>query len=115
MESQCIYWRDKVTTILQWAGAVFVLFVGWSIDHYERFKVKEPWPNGKNEIVAAAGLIFITILYSIVLLLGVKTIYKRFLNKAQKDNTVLPYRFAMWCGGVLALLTLGVALLLVFV
>jgi hypothetical protein len=116
MESRNIdYWRDRVSNILQWAGAVFILFVGWSIDHYERFKIKKPWPEGRNEIVAASGLIFITLLYSIFLLLGIKTIYKKFLNQVKKDNTVLSYPFAMWCASVLALLTLGVALLLVFI
>jgi hypothetical protein len=109
------YWRDRISSILQWAGAVFILFVGWSIDHYERFKVKNPWPEGRNEIVAASGLIFITLLYSIFLLLGIKTIYKKFLKGAKEDNTILSYSFAMWCASVLALLTLGVALLLVFI
>ena len=115
MEPQTIYWRDRVSNLLQWGVGLFVLFAGWAIDNYERFKVKMPWPEGRNEIVGAIGLLAVTFIYSIVLLLGIKTIYRKFLEKAHTDQTVLPYKFAMLCAWVLVIFTLTLAFLIVFI
>lgn len=115
MEPQTIYWRDSVSNLLKWGVGLFVLFAGWAISHYERFKVKFDWPEGRHEIVAAIGLLGVTLLYSIVLPLGINTIYKKFLLNATTDKTVLPYKFAMQCAWGLVVFTITLALLIVFV
>ena len=115
MEPETIYWRDRVTNLLQWGAALFVLFSGYAIDHYERFKVRAPWPSGRNEIVAAGGLLAASFVYAIVLPLGIMTIYRKFLFRAKTDKTVLPYQFAIKCALLLVLFTVILSLLIVFV
>ncbi len=115
MKPQTIYWRDRITNILQWGSGYFVLLAGWSLGNYERFKITKGWPAGRHEIVAACGLIFVTVLYCFILIMSIKTIYTKYLLPAEKDETVLSYKFAKCCTYLLAGLTSSIALLLVLI
>ena len=102
------YWRDKVTNVLQWGAAVFILFAGWAVDHHERFGL---WSKQRDEILAAIGLLSVTTFYAPLLPLAVRYIYKKFLTPIP-DETVLPQGFALTCAFVLSVLTWVVAFLM---
>ncbi len=105
------YWRDKITSLLQWGSALCVLLSGWAIQSQEKFKLMGSWPAQKNEILAAIGLLAVSILLAPLLPLAVWYIYKHFLS-TDIDETVLPYRFAMTFAIVLPLLALIIAVLI---
>jgi hypothetical protein len=106
------YWRDKVVSLLQWGAGLSVLLAGWAIQSQEKFKlVGASWPEQKDEILAAVGLLSVSVLYAPLLPLAIWYIYKNFLDK-ETDETVLPYPFAMLCAVVLPLIELVIAILM---
>ena len=112
MKEEKIYWRDKVTGILQWGVALFLLLVGWSLDKHDKFELRNvSLPEDKQKIFLAICLIAFGVVYSVILVFLIRSIYSRFLNeKSELDETVLPRRFAMACAYGLAALTLYMCL-----
>lgn len=106
------YWRDKVVILVQWGAALAVLLAGWAIQSQEKFKlIGASWPEQKDEILAAIGLLSVSILYAPLLPFAIWYIYKNYLAE-ETDETVLPYRLAMMCAILLSLLELVIALLM---
>jgi hypothetical protein len=106
------YWRDKVANMLQWGAALFVLFAGWALQSHEKFRLRgASWSSGRDELLAAIGLLTVTIPYSILFPVAVGVVYKRFLGSGT-DATVLPRRVALAFAVVLSFCTLAVAVLM---
>jgi hypothetical protein len=113
------YWRDKLTQILQWAVALYILLIGWSMEKHGEFELfpdvqqslwREELPRG--QFIRAVGLISFGLIYAVILPLAIHSIYKKLLlNDSELDKTVLSYRFYMTCALVLSALTLLVAVL----
>lgn len=113
MSDAQVYWRDRVTNLLQWGAALLILFAGWAVDHQNVFQlVDASWPKQRDQIMAAIGLLVATIIYAPLLPLAVAYIYRRHLKKTDTDATVLPRRFAMTCAIVLSAVTLLIAALM---
>src|SRR5262245_51389283 len=107
-----IYWRDRVTNLLQWGAAVFILFTGWAVDHQEVFRLLgASWPDQRDQIMAAIGLLTATILYAPLIPLAVFLIYRKHFRSGA-DGTVLPRWLAMTCATALPVFTLIVAALM---
>ena len=116
MESVQEYWRDKVVLILQWGGAVFILFAGWAIENSEKFRlVNVSWPHDKSQIFRGGGLLCATFIYAILLPYSVFRIYQKHLPKEKIDKTVLSKNLATAIGGSLSFLTLIIAILMCFI
>lgn len=105
------YWRDKVTTTLQWGSGFFVLFAGYAISNYKLFKIG----TGRHETVAGVGLLFMTCLYAFVFPFVIYKIYQLYLNYTAGDRTILPKKYAMGIAFIMVVLTTTLSLLLVFV
>jgi vacuolar-type H+-ATPase subunit I/STV1 len=112
MEKETIhYWRDKVTTVLQWGSGFFVLFAGYAISNYKLFKVG----TGLHENFAGIGLLFMTALYAFVFPFVIHKIYQLHLKYTAGDTTILPKKYAMVIAFTMVILTTTLSLLLVFV
>jgi len=101
------YWRDRVNNLLQWGAAIFILLVGWGVTRHETFA----FGGNRNQRLASYSLLAASIVYTPLLPLAIRYIYRRFLNDGI-DETVLSYRFAMTCAIILSALTLIVAVLI---
>ena len=107
-----VYWRDKVDHLLQWGGALLIVFAGWAMTNHRDFDLSPgSSPQDVDRFLAACGLLAITIPYGVLHPLAVFTIYRRYL-RAGVDRTVLPFPFAMTCSLILSLATLSIAFLM---
>ena len=107
-----VYWRDRVTNLLQWGAALFIIFAGWAVDHQNVFQLLDTsWPEQRDQIMAAIGLLVATILYAPLLPLSMAHIYRKHLSTGT-DTTVLPCWFAMTCALALSAFTLIIAALM---
>jgi hypothetical protein len=102
------YWRDKVSSLLQWGAGIFILLVGWGVQQHERFAYR----GTPNQKLAAFTLLAASIVYAPLLPLAIRHIYRKFLGTSEVDDTVLPFSFALLCAVVLSSLTVMVAILL---
>jgi hypothetical protein len=84
------YWRDRVTNMLQWGAALFVVFAGWALQSHEKFRLHgASWSFGRDQLLAGIGLLLVTVPYSLLFPTGIRLIYKKFLCSGT-DATVLP-------------------------
>ncbi|HEV8493494.1 MAG TPA: hypothetical protein VGR76_14560, partial [Candidatus Angelobacter sp.] len=66
------YWRDRISNMIQWGAALFVVFGGWALQSHEKFRLRgASWSSGRDELLAAIGLLAVTIPYSVLFPLGI--------------------------------------------
>jgi hypothetical protein len=105
------YWRDRISNMIQWGAALFVVFGGWALQSHEKFRLRgASWSSGRDELLAAIGLLAVTIPYSVLFPLGIHIITRN--SSAHTDATVLPRRLALTFAIVLSFCTLAVAVLM---
>ena len=106
------YWRDAVTTLLKWNGALFLLIVAWSINHRDLFvKLFDGKDDDPVQEQASYGLLAVGVVVALLFPLAIMYIYKRYL-KTQTDETVLPAIIPLFFSCALCVCTLTVIYLL---
>lgn len=121
MNDEQQYWRDKLTQILQWGVALYILLFGWSMENHDEFELFPEYKNSlwaeeepRGQFLRAVGLISFGVIYAVILPLAVHLVRAKYLEDTESDkldSTVLPYRFLMACAIVLSSLTLLVAVM----
>lgn len=108
IEERTKYWRDQVDVLLKSGAALIVLFAGWALGHHKDFDLGSECPD---RVLAAIGLLVMSLAYAIFLFLSVWKIYQHPLASSA-ESTLLSRKTALWLSGLLAAGGLAIAVLM---